>query len=480
MLDTIRSVAGLILLFSATVGLVSSLLVIVLIFRLQTWKTYHRIVLTLCAFQAVYDIAYYFLPAYEHQEVLGVYRFLATFSGIAVCMWTNLISCVNFYTIAYLQPFSLFVWHQRALISTIVISSAFAGIFLLVALVKDADNTMDYLYFYFRAVSTFVNVVMFSVLYFVFNRTECASCIDAWFSQYDFTMRDMTQDLLAVLSTKLMYYPVVQIFARVVSLWWEYRYGFTVTAFDAGEYSVRKAGAMILYAMFSPSAGLGYLGTFLYVHPRARLEVYYLCRDLYRVCCLCQSPGAQTASLRVADGLARDSLTSHPTATATFNGSSSSTVTNTNTNTNTSLMRSDSVSSTAVERDSYIQVNPIVPKGTVASTAAATTASTAATTTTTTVSYSHNNPIVTTRHHDTRQNPNQNANGDPRTQSSASDHSASRFPLHPSATGFERRVFHEHWTIAPFAYDMEEAVIWEEFFRRKLERESMTVHHDKV
>ena len=443
MLDTIRSVAGLILLFSATVGLVSSLLVIVLIFRLQTWKTYHRIVLTLCAFQAVYDIAYYFLPAYEHQEVLGVYRFLATFSGIAVCMWTNLISCVNLYTIAYLQPFSLFVWHQRALISTLVLSSAFAGIFLLVALVKDADNTMDYLYFYFRAVSTFVNVVMFSVLYFVFNRTECASCIDAWFSQYDFTMRDMTQDLLAVLSTKLMYYPVVQIFARVVSLWWEYRYGFTVTAFDAGDYSVRKAGAMILYALFSPSAGLGYLGAFLYVHPRARLEVYYLCRDIYRVCCLCQSPGAQTASLRVGnggatnpDGLDRDSLTSHPTAT-TANGSSvTNTNTNTNTNSNTSLMRSDSVSSTAVERDSYIQVNPIVSKGTVASTAAAKTASTASTTTTT-VSYSHNNPIVTTRHHDSRQNQNhnQNANGDPRTQSTASDHSVSRFPLHPSATG---------------------------------------------
>lgn len=49
-----------------------------------------------------------------------------------------------------------------------------------------------------------------------------------------------------------------------------------------------------------------------------------------------------------------------------------------------------------------------------------------------------------------------------------------------AVVGFEKRVFHEHWTIAPFAYDMDEAVIWEEFFRRKLERESMTVHHDKV
>lgn len=46
--------------------------------------------------------------------------------------------------------------------------------------------------------------------------------------------------------------------------------------------------------------------------------------------------------------------------------------------------------------------------------------------------------------------------------------------------GFEKRTFTERWAIAPFAYDMEESIIWDEFFRRKLERESMTVHHDKA
>lgn len=443
-----------------------------LISRLQTLKSYHRIIFTLCGLQAIYNIAYYFLPGYQNSAALAVYRVLTTFSGIAVCMWTNFISCVNLYTIAYLQPFSILDWHRKAISITLTISIIFAVVFLLVSLIKDADQTMDYLYFYFRVISTLFNLVMFCVLYFIFNRPACALCIDTWFSHYDFTMRDMTQDLLAVLSTKLMYYPVVQIFSRVVSLWWEYKYGFKVTAFDEGHYSIRKAGAMILYSIFSPSAGVGYILTFFYVHPAARKEFFTMCREMYlRVCCCQCSSDLQLPA--VAKDVA-DTISVHSSQSADSNSNSSSvngkkleiratTLTTTSMMTNNNQSGRDSVSSTLAERDSAVQSNPVIPlhKHPKHVSAIHTDTDDAGATT---------NPLTKPMH---------DADLSQRVQSNDSMYNQGRFPLHPSATGFEKRTFTERWAIAPFAYDMEESIIWDEFFRRKLERESMTVHHDK-
>lgn len=405
MLDTIRAVAGLILLLSTTVSLLASGLVMYLIIRLKTLNSYHRIIFTLCCLQAIYNIAYYFLPGYRTASVLGIYRFLTTFAGIAVCMWTNFISFVNLYTIAYLQPFPLLSWHRNALYTTLGISGIFAMVFLLVSLVKDADHTMNYLYFYFRVVSTLFNIVMFCVLYFIFNRPGCASCIDRWFSQYDFTMRDMTQDLLAVLSSKLMFYPIVQIVSRVVSLWWEYKYGFTVSAFDEGDYTIRKAGAMFLYALFSPSAGLGYIGVMLYVHPGARQEVFQMLR-----CQRTAVVGSETSPMeasnesKLAD---RDTGVSEDTRSvgSSLNKASVVAVPPSSFAGHVSSLTRESVSSTVAERDSMavVQSQLVVRKGAVS--------------TTTT------NPIQ----------PSVNDNGNDISPSHSKDET--HFPLRPQATG---------------------------------------------
>lgn len=269
-----KDVAGLLLLLFSALSLLACQLVMYLIYRLGTAKQggYHRIVYTLAFLQSCYDISYMLIIGYREEAILDIYRICITGSGIAVCLWTNFISAILLYTITYLKPFDLPLWHRETLKVVSALSILFATVILVMSIVLPNDDSVDHFYLWFRAASTFVNAMVFLVIIIIFNQGRCANTIDV-FCQHDFALRDFTQDLLALLTTRLVYYPIVQIFARLTAIWWEYSYGFEISGFDNGSYSTEKWISLVLYVIFSPSAGVGYLWAFLYVHPMARREL---------------------------------------------------------------------------------------------------------------------------------------------------------------------------------------------------------------
>jgi hypothetical protein len=280
-----QHIGVLIILISTSISLICCLSIIRIIYTIGKWNGYYSIVFTLALFQAIYNLSFYLLPGYGYFTVISIYQFFSVFSQLGVCFWTNAISLLLLYTISYLQQSNTKLIQRYSLFIIVPFSAAISLAFVLLSVFRRHDKSLDYLYFWIRAVSLLANITVFIIVSYIFDQTRCIGVID-FCCKHDFALRDKTHDLITVLTNRLKYYPIVQIVSRCACLWWEYKYGVSLTSFDEGNYGLEKEISFYLYCLFAPIDGIGYFSAFLLVHPEAN-RIFYrnIVTPIYRCCC---------------------------------------------------------------------------------------------------------------------------------------------------------------------------------------------------
>lgn len=275
-------VAGTIIVLLSTISLIASLTTMKIIYDLKRWNGYMLLVFYLSACEAVYDGAAYFLLGFRADVSFSMYKELAVSSGLAVSLWTNVMSFILLYTVCTLQSVNIEGGIRKVAIAIAFVSLSLATV-LVILYQEDKDNeVMNYVYYWFRIGSIGLNVLIYFVLFLLLSDLGLMDLLDI-VTGNDRTVRGETKHLLSQLTRRLVYYPIVQILTRAGASWWEYQYGFQSDSFDSsGAFSPQKQLSVYLFAISNSTAGIGYFLVFIKVQPLAYGRLTALINTLCR------------------------------------------------------------------------------------------------------------------------------------------------------------------------------------------------------
>lgn len=156
----IELISAVLLAILATSSLVATLITLYLIYDMNRWNGYMLLIFNLTLFQALYDVSFYFLIAFREIACFQIFTFLATFSGLAVSIWTNIISFVLFYIVMKMKSFHIKFYIKYFFVAIVVVSGLIAS--LSVAFSAGHNDIQLYRlqhnYYYFRILSIIVNI----------------------------------------------------------------------------------------------------------------------------------------------------------------------------------------------------------------------------------------------------------------------------------------------------------------------------------
>ena len=266
--------SGTLALFCAFVSLISTVITLVLIFDMKRWNAYMLLIFNLTFCQFFYDLAFFFLITYQANSSQLALTFLTTFGGVAVTLWTNIISFILCYIVLYLTSFNVYGYFKIFFISIMIPSLTLAS---LNVIYYDSNETKLYFtdfYYWLRIGSIVFNIAVHGIITYKLNRMGFEK------KNGDNTV-PIQRDPVRVLASRLKYYPIVQIITRIGAAWYEAVYGYDTESFD-NHMDVTQKISFFLYAVFVPSAGFGYFVIFLLVQPKA-LAVFKARLQRYRI-----------------------------------------------------------------------------------------------------------------------------------------------------------------------------------------------------
>lgn len=321
-------IGAFLLIFSTTLSLLSTCVNIYLIRDINIWNGHTILVFILTIFQFLYDISFYFLLGFTSDACYTIYKFLYAFSGTFISLWINFISLILYFTITYVETFDIKQHYRIVFTANFLFSLGLAISLILVYQLDDSNYVVEFIFYWLRIGSIGFNLIIYFIttvqLYDQYSETTkyleyvCMSVVKKN------PLRTKASDLLLVLSSRLKYYPLVQIISLAGAAWWDYQYGFSTSSFDNTSFSARKEASFYLYVICSPLAGVGYFIVFLAVQPLAYQRFkslimkffmkYYICRVLYSCCGLRSSK----TDLRPASSLSKESVSTETLTTDLF------------------------------------------------------------------------------------------------------------------------------------------------------------------
>lgn len=281
--SNIEWAAGTILTTLTFVATCCGLIGMYLIHKVNRWNGYILLVYNITVFQFIYDISYFFLAAFKSPVCFRIYTFLNVLGGTAVTLWINVVSLLVLYTVAFLRSFDIKQHFLKVSTFIIAISTSLASVTIYVSLRYPNDSVTDWVYFWIRLGSIFANVIVYIIVAILLYPEYCLTFCGLGQAQKE---RQLTNELLLVLTKRLKYYPVVQIATRAAAAWWDIRYGFGSNSWTGG-YTLEKQISQFLYDVTNPFAGIGFFIVFLFVQPSIYKEFQQLVGWFLTSCCCC-------------------------------------------------------------------------------------------------------------------------------------------------------------------------------------------------
>lgn len=243
--------------------------------RTMKYTAHLQMIFVMSVFQLLYDLTFFSTVYYFGSEIyIDFSNSAQRLLGCASTMYTNYIAFVACYSLARRTFINV-----NAYLSWMLVVSLIPGIvFVVTYQISDLQAQSSNGYVAFRLASIALNFLMCTwsgvIVYRIRSNGSVATAEDK---------------ALSLLALRLMYYPIVQIFARGVISWYEFVYGFS---FDYTHCSKSVCTALLVAIAFNPCASYGYLGIFLVMQPRA----YSILRDYFPCCCTCTSPTASATA----------------------------------------------------------------------------------------------------------------------------------------------------------------------------------------
>jgi len=235
-----------------------------------------RLIYSLTLMQFVYDVGLIFIPLYWVQALNTVTVFFTSFGGVATSIWSNIISLVVVHIVSSMKTFDI----EKRFAAMAVGVTGFSLVIATGAAITNPDPTnarseaaVDWhpvffkLYYWIRFVSILVNVTAWVVV----SRKLAvmgfaAPAADGRQLSKNSRARNLVHPV-TVLAGRLKWYPIVQMASRVGAAWYEITYGDSASTYKTPTQA--HTIALVLFAIFTPLAGIGYFVIFLMMQREA-------------------------------------------------------------------------------------------------------------------------------------------------------------------------------------------------------------------
>jgi hypothetical protein len=245
------------------IGCASSVLCLLLIYRMKVFTGHIQLLILLSVYQFVYD---FFciqnnLDVDYDQKTFAIFGHLV--SGTTSSIISNWIAFSAFYIVAYHRVFDI-LKNYYMIHGVSLLIGLFCGILYYVSVVPEhakndalTDIAVIYVYNNVRMASIAVN---FFFAFVIVVKIYAISSKGTQISDQELAIR--------TLARRMILYPITQAIGRVGYAWYEYGYGsgayVVVDGTDATEYA-----CIIFLSVITPSVSVGYLIIFLVMQPKA-------------------------------------------------------------------------------------------------------------------------------------------------------------------------------------------------------------------
>lgn len=245
-----------------------SILMLILIKRMNLWNEYIFLITMMAAFQLVYDITFFPGVVNVGDKYLTIIaNTLQLFSGVVSSLLSNVVAGITFYVIYFKLTLSVFN-NFLIFLSIVIIPALIDCVIYLVSLQGRnskiySDIAVIYFYYYLKLVSIGLNFFLVALISYEIRRTGSGK-----------QRKSLSETSMSALSLRLFLYPLVQSVSRVGCAWyeWEYQYNsHDSNGFDLNPPTTtdRQFAAQIVMALTMPLASIGYLIIFLLMQPKA-------------------------------------------------------------------------------------------------------------------------------------------------------------------------------------------------------------------
>lgn len=244
--------------FSVLSG-VGSLLVMFLVRKKGDTNTQVTLIWWMSLTQLLYDAS--FVPAAAQGGTQATYlagQFLQNTFGLLSSFITNVIAGILYYVIAKRKAFDLQKYWMEVCVLT-YLPVLLIQVAVVWAICTDPEgnlHTVNVIYYWMRVISIVLNFALCSMAYYQLIERMT-----------DSSFRTYTDTLLRTLIKRTAFYPIVQAVTRLPACYYEYEYGWRPYVGEGGTLEYIEA---ILWVVFTPSAGVGYLAIYLISAPGAR------------------------------------------------------------------------------------------------------------------------------------------------------------------------------------------------------------------
>jgi hypothetical protein len=288
----IELIAGCILIVFATASLISTVLTIWLIIDMKKWNGYLKIICTLTVCQLLFDIQFIFVPFYKNEVCNRITAFLNILGGLSVSLWTNVISFLLYRIVQNLQSVNIEDYYLYFLVGIGIISLVYAIIENIYRYDHNV-NTADIIYDIFRALSVAFNFVVHGLIsvklrrmgFHMTNSTGTTPVSSPRASPIGNPVMEPSKDPVRVLSSRIKYYPIVQVVTLSGAFWYVFQYSFNTQSYNKSPMPLAQQVSLVFYAITLPSAGLGYFAIFLLFQPQAYNHFRKRLGEAYQWCC---------------------------------------------------------------------------------------------------------------------------------------------------------------------------------------------------
>ena len=236
---------------------------------MNKWTGFLWLVATLSIAQMTYDIGFFFRADTSHPTSVFLWYLLQVTGGMATTLVTNVIAFIVANIAITLRSYDIKKNYLLIMSWVMGISLVPAVLLAVTAVIQPHEeyNTLrkftTYAYASLRVISVFINIGSYIVLQIRLRRMGLSLN----------NSKNQPVHPVAALSSRMVYYPIVQFITRAAAAWMEFRYptgGGNDQADDTVlEDSTSYQIANYLYSVSGPSAGIGFFLIFLFMQPAA-------------------------------------------------------------------------------------------------------------------------------------------------------------------------------------------------------------------
>lgn len=254
-------VYGILALLGSVVSCICGIINLLVIYDMRVWNSCIFLITLMTIFQLVYDVSFYpSVTCTVDTFCDNISDLLQIYGGITQAIVSNEIAFLMYYTISYQKTFDV-MKNKLIVLSIANIPSLLSSLALITYLINgdiNANYFSQQSYFYIRLISIFVIIITCSLTLFTAWKITVGS--DGRIIQANLSKA------IWALSRRLLYYPLVQVLARVGFSYYEIQFGFD---FDLTSASDAQFAAQCFFVITTPFGAVGYFIIFLVMQPHA-------------------------------------------------------------------------------------------------------------------------------------------------------------------------------------------------------------------